>query len=433
MKWTKERVLEISKNFKTRKEFKAAYPSAVAHAYNHGYKEEAFGHLKKAGLSWRNPIKPGTKYGRLTFKQDLGLMKAQENSSSKTRFGHFLCDCGNPTLQRIAVSKVKRGETQSCGECRYFENPKNYGRARSQCLICGKPIKTTKNRIAQGKSKVCSRECMYEWRKLKAVSAHIGFKHEKAQLKVIEFKVDKSNDKEAQNSYTILAKCECDCGKLHDATWKEVRLGECLRCTDCQESYRQKIVDSYEGIKGMRYGRLVVSGFRFAKGPNNINGYFACDCDCGTKDHKVDSLNLLKESYITSCGCLENKDKDTYRAFKGNKEHRERRCEVYFVETSKAEQFMFGISENSEAHLRENGGYRKIHRINKDLNRAKCWCIAQILLNETLNQSSKSITGQEVRIGLDIHNWSKRFDQLVEEASSTGWRALYDKYITSKK
>lgn len=55
-------------------------------------------------------IKIGDKVERLTFKEDLGVVKV---GSKNVRRGVFACDCG--TIKEISVTDVVNGNTKSCG------------------------------------------------------------------------------------------------------------------------------------------------------------------------------------------------------------------------------------------------------------------------------------------------------------------------------
>lgn len=60
-----------------------------------------------------NKIKLGTKFGKLTVIEDLGIRKATENSKKGRRYYKCKCDCGNITIG--TGLQLKSGNKQSCG------------------------------------------------------------------------------------------------------------------------------------------------------------------------------------------------------------------------------------------------------------------------------------------------------------------------------
>lgn len=444
MKWTKERVLELAKNFKTRKEFTAAHPGAVAHAYKHGYKDEAFAWCIREPPQKISPVEIGTKYNRLTLTEDLGMILLGKNSKNKARVCMFKCDCGNPNTKRISLNNVKKGTSKSCGECRYYEKPDEYGEVETACEVCGTLIKTSKNRIRQGRGRFCSQQCLFASREIEAAKANIGFKHPDGFLTVKSFARHETQKTNKGTTATLMAICECECGREYTTHWVSVQFGRCLRCDVCQGQNISKRSSRINELKNRRFGRLLVVGYKYIPGNNGNDSHYLCDCDCGTKKHPVKSAYALESGHTTSCGCWEGHGRDTYQGFKSNREHREQYCEVYFVEVNGGPIQKFGISDSThDRGIPSYGNYTTIYRAAKNLNRAKCWCVEQVLLYETLeNFPSKEdvaanglkegyLGGTELRIGLDADIVIKRFDYLVEQASMLNWRAFYERYITN--
>lgn len=440
---SKEEIIAIAKKFQSRQDFKKAHPRLHNRVYQKGFKDEAFAHMKKQSRmhQQRHALEIDARFGRLTLKKDLGMV-VNKKGTYKYRRALFKCDCGNPDLVDIIVANVKDGQTQSCGKCRYFEDPENYGEVETKCEICCKPIQTRKNRIKAGRGRFCSQECLFDWRTLEAEKRNIGFRHEDGTLTVESF-FRHPSQKDSNGNSTIMAQCRCDCGELHSTHWVSIQFGRCLRCPTCQGAHHSNNQSRFEELKGKQFGRLTVVGYKYVPGNNGINSHYLCDCECGTKNHPVGSAHALVSGHTTSCGCWEGNGRDTYKGFKGNKEHREKDCELYFVEVAGGPIQKFGIAESTAKRgVKGYGNYTKHYKVITDLNRAKCWVIEQALLYETIenfpakDDIDKSkikqgyAGGTELRIGLNTEYYEKKIENLAEQARIYSWRSLYERFVT---
>ncbi|WP_156777486.1 hypothetical protein [Synechococcus sp. RS9916] len=382
--------------------------------------------------------------GRLTLVEDLGMHFPRPTSKQKARYGLFKCACGNPDLLRIQVRNVKKGNTTSCGKCRFYEDPDNYGEVITKCETCGAPIKTSKNRIRAGRGRFCSQQCMFDMREIEANKRNIGFKHPNGFLTVLSFSRHPTRRSNKGKTPVVIALCKCDCGRIHSTDWISIQHGRCLRCEVCNRENHSRNSSKFEQLQDKRFGRLVVVGYKYIPGNNGADSHYLCDCDCGTKGHPVKSAYALESGHTTSCGCWEGSGRDTYQGFKGSRAHRESACEFYFVEVAGGPLQKFGISVDTVKirGIKSYGNYTKYYRLAKGLNRAKCWVIEQVMLYETLeNFPTKNdidaagigegwLGGTELRIGLDIDQCCKRIDFLVEQACLKSWRGLYEQFVT---
>lgn len=101
--------------------------------------------------------------------------------------------------------------------------------------------------------------------------------------------------------------CQCECGNSCEISRNELRSGESLSC-GCLRKDLLRI-----DIKGQRFGRLSVIQQGESKGKSTAQ-FWICKCDCGNE--KTISSQHLRKRFISSCGCLKEKDIENIDDFK---------------------------------------------------------------------------------------------------------------------
>lgn len=180
----------------------------------------------------------GNKYGLLTVLERVyPHQRAYKNAYWKCQ-----CECGNITT--VEGSKLRSGETKSCG-----------------CLR-KRPSKNTVNLIGQ----------------------------KFGMLTVIS---------QAPSSNTGLAKwnCICDCGNTTEVMGCNLRTGHTTSC-GCQRA-RSLIKYNTKDISNQRFGKLIA--LYPTEKRKGINTIWHCKCECGNEcDVDINSLTQFKKQ---SCGC----------------------------------------------------------------------------------------------------------------------------------
>lgn len=182
----------------------------------------------------------GNKYGKLTvLNRDYSKPKSNKNA-----YWLCQCDCGNQTI--VIGTKLRSGETKSCG-CLKKEN---------------------------GKSKI------------------IDLTNQKfGRLTILE--------RAASTSQGMAQwKCQCECGNIVIVTGSNLRRGHTQSCGCLQ---KEKIANTTKiDITNHRYGKLTaLEPTQERRGSNTI---WRCICDCG-QECFVD-INSLNQGKTSSCGCL---------------------------------------------------------------------------------------------------------------------------------
>lgn len=393
-------------------------------------------------MAVRTTLPIGEKFGRLTLLKDLGMV-LNKRGTHKYRTGRFKCDCGNLEEVDIVFRNVKDGQTNSCGKCRYFEDPENYGLITTNCGVCGKTIKTRKNRVRDGRGRFCSQQCLFDWRELEATKRNIGFKHPEGKLIVKSF-FRHETFKDSNGNPTVMAVCKCECGEEHATQWISVQHGRCLQCPKCLGRLHSERGSRIDELLGKTFGRLKVVGYKYIPGNNGADSHYLCDCECGTKNHPINSANALESGHSKSCGCMEGHGRDTFGYFKKHRDHRERECELYFVEVAGGLIQKIGIAESTQKRGQPSyGNYTKHYKIVTSLNRAECWVLEQQLLYETLDYFPDReaiekaglpegyLGGTELRKNLKPEVWIPVIEQYEREILSTSWRGFYERHLRS--
>lgn len=189
----------------------------------------------------------GKRYGKLVvLKRDYTKPK-----SNKSCYWLCQCDCGNQTI--VLGTKLRKGETKSCG-----------------CLV--KEV-NRKNAIDMTNKKF-------------------------GKLTVIE---------RAGSTSGGIAKwlCQCECGNKTIVLGSHLRNGHTTSCGCVQKEKASQL--NIKDITNNRYGKLTaIKRLNKKQGTNYI---WLCQCDCGNTC-EVD-VNSLSQGKINSCGCL-NTSKGEY-------------------------------------------------------------------------------------------------------------------------
>lgn len=181
----------------------------------------------------------GNRYGQLVvLNRDFSKPKSQ-----KTAFWLCQCDYGNQTI--VMGTKLRNGETKSCG-CLKKENGKD--------------------KIVDMTNQVFNRLTVLE----RAPSTTQGV----AQWK-----------------------CLCSCGNIIITTGSNLRRGHTQSCGCLQ---KESMIKLKKDIANNRYGKLIA--LEPTQEKRNSNTIWKCQCDCGNECF-VD-INSLTQGRVSSCGCL---------------------------------------------------------------------------------------------------------------------------------
>lgn len=90
--------------------------------------------------------------------------------------------------------------------------------------------------------------------------------------------------------------CQCDCGKIHIATTKDLKDGHCKSCGCLHHEKYRSMVDLSE----KKYGRLLVE-YPTEKRDKKGSIYWHCMCECGN-EVEISEDSLVHGGYL-SCGC----------------------------------------------------------------------------------------------------------------------------------
>ena len=181
----------------------------------------------------------GQRFGKLTV-----LRLAPEYKGGPALW-ECRCDCGN--LKTVRASKLKSGETKSCG-CLKKENFDLAGKRFGKLTV------------------------------LKLISA--------------------------PNAKVKLWECQCDCGNHITASTKQLLNGEVTSC-GCTPSASQSKDSEQPDLTGQRFGMLTVLG----KADCEKKGtWWNCQCDCGNT--RIASTDELISGKVISCGCVQRPKKD---------------------------------------------------------------------------------------------------------------------------
>lgn len=182
----------------------------------------------------------GNRYGKLiVLERDFSKPRSNKNA-----YWLCQCDCGKKTI--VLGTKLRNGETKSCG-----------------CL-----------------------------RREKAKENVVDITGQKfGQLTVLE-------RNGSSNTGVAEWKCQCDCGNIVTVLGSNLRNGHTKSC-GCYVLEQQGKIHLGD-ITGNRYGKLVaLERLDKKRGSNYI---WKCQCDCG-KITEVD-INSLTQGRVSSCGCL---------------------------------------------------------------------------------------------------------------------------------
>lgn len=173
------------------------------------------------------------------------VIKRAETNQSKEAYWTCFCTKCNKTIKDIRGSRLRRGESQSCGCNRNYNN------------LTGKQY---------GKLTV-----------LKRASDHI----------------------QANGRKRIAWLCQCDCGNLVTVVGESLTNGHTQSC-GCLHSERTSQTH-LKDLTGQKFGKLIV----LERAPNQENvTMWKCKCSCGTIKN-IAGTSLL-QGRTQSCGCLKS-------------------------------------------------------------------------------------------------------------------------------
>ena len=199
----------------------------------------------------------GNRYGRLAVSSFAG-MKEQGTKGRKASFWNCTCECGETAV--IAGSRLKNGETKSCG-----------------CLA--REVSSANGKSAQ------SRE--HGTRFVDLVGQRFG------RLTVVSYAG--SSRKKSSRGGPSIWNCICDCGRKATANTSDLRCGGRESC-GCSRSNLRGLLEI--DLNGESFGCLTVIGI--ATKANKFTRW-ACQCDCD--EFTTASTSSLLTGQIRDCGC----------------------------------------------------------------------------------------------------------------------------------
>lgn len=177
--------------------------------------------------------------------QRFGLLVALEPTGKSNHAGSIwrcACDCGGE--REVGLQSLKRGQVKSCGCKSKGQNMHDLTGQRFGKLVALEPT-------------------------------------------------------EKRCSGSVIWKCRCDCGAIHEADAGSLKRGLTKSCGD--SVHRINMID----LTGQRFGRLVaIEPTEKRKGSSVV---WRCRCDCGNSCDV--SSYLLRSGNTRSCGCLREKSK----------------------------------------------------------------------------------------------------------------------------
>ena len=181
---------------------------------------------------------------------------------------------------------------------------RHQGRFRCRCQ-CGNEVEVAASRLKSGQTKSCG--CLHPGGKM-------GLKDLTGQtfgkLTVIERADDYITPK---GFHRVAWKCKCSCGREKVVTAIALSSGKTKSCGFCKhdDKYEGHVVVTEHGMKfidltGMTFGRLTVIG----RGPDHEQPSGAkipmwyTKCSCGNPETILVDGHLLKQGGVKSCGCI---------------------------------------------------------------------------------------------------------------------------------
>jgi hypothetical protein len=182
----------------------------------------------------------GNRFGRL-------LVLGEGGRKHRAHLWRCQCDCGN--IKEVRGCNLTKGLTQSCG-----------------CLCI--------ERVKQA--------AIRRWDKKEDLTGRVyGF------LTVL-----KRDDSTSRGESWV---CRCKCGEITKPSRASLVSGKSKSC-----GCRRKVLQRYDDLAGMRFGKLLV--IEFVEYNKHKNAKWRCVCDCGKE--KITTATLLNQGQTRSCGCL---------------------------------------------------------------------------------------------------------------------------------
>lgn len=193
----------------------------------------------------------GKSYNRLTII-DIDYKRMEERKQNKKgKINYVICKCTCGNVKSINISNVITNKTKSCG-----------------CLV--KEV-ARNNRFVDLTGKKIN------------------------MLTILEIDKDETLKRKNYKTYWV---CKCDCGNITTAEGSLIKSNHIKSCGCLQKKIARE--SNFKDLTGQKFGRLNV--IRFIK-TEKKNTYWECNCDCGTKNLKILSGNLIRGN-TKSCGCL---------------------------------------------------------------------------------------------------------------------------------
>jgi hypothetical protein len=239
----------------------------------------------------------------------LTVVKQEGRDKQGNRLWVCVCDCGSEV--RVAGSKLKNGNTKSCG-CAQKEAVAKTNKKKLRDLS-GLILDrlTVIKRVGSNKSGNATWECSCSCGGIRIASSSYltgpgskscgCVKKDIAKEMIIDIKGKRFNRLVAEEMVgfdkgrNALWRFKCDCNTIKVLPGKDVRSGHIKSCGCLQKENYEK---SKNDVIGRRFGRLTVL---FQAETKNNRLRYECLCDCGNIT-VVLGQNLVN-SHTTSCGC----------------------------------------------------------------------------------------------------------------------------------
>lgn len=251
----------------------------------------------------------GQRFGRWTvIEQDL----SDDNKSKRGARWICRCDCGNEVS--VLSSRLRTGQTSSCGCLRYENKKYNKSDLTGQKFGKWSVLKKDESQKGKGTHYVCQCECgtirsISPYTLIKGFSKSCGCgKHvPKNDLTGRKFgKLTVIGVDEEKRGRGIQWICKCECGNLKSYRTNLLIRGNVISC-GC-ETRKMSSERNFIDISNNRFGRLVALQIdhKEADSLGNTDYYWKCQCDCGNTI--VVQGTVLRRGDTKSCGCLQSEE-----------------------------------------------------------------------------------------------------------------------------
>ena len=141
---------------------------------------------------------------------------------------------------------------------------------------------------------------------------------------------------------SIIWKCKCDCGNIHEVSSNNLNGGQTNSCGKQNCPYHK----TYKNLKGQKFGKLTALHPTTMKDGSHM--YWLCLCDCGNT--KEVSSNSLQRGSVQSCGCIKTSIGETNikQILDDNKINYLKEYSFSDLKNKKVLRFDFAIIENEQ-------------------------------------------------------------------------------------